>query len=105
MFSTTPRASTTQRNGNTEANGAVGCGQDDSARGTQLDYFFVPEPGSPVIAAGDDSICTSPAVGAKDVFGAHRPQSRHCSIGAVEGNITIPPRLRARARQEHFRFP
>ena len=75
----------------------------------KLDNFFVPEPGSPLVAAGDDAICASPVVGARDFFGTRRPQASHCSIGAVEGSIehlfNIPPRLRARLRDQRFRLP
>jgi predicted outer membrane repeat protein len=50
-----------------------------------LDSMFVPAPGNPVLVGGDNSICAGPDVQSTDVWAQHRPRSRSCSEGAVEG--------------------
>lgn len=75
----------------------------------KLDNFFIPALDSQLLNAGNDQVCGSEWVAAKDFYGARRPRLQHCSIGAVEGDIqhlfNVPPAIRARAREQRFTFP
>jgi hypothetical protein len=53
----------------------------------KLDSLFVPGYFSPAFAAGDNSVCSAPPVGNRDVYGQPRPQGSVCTIGAVEGEL------------------
>jgi predicted outer membrane repeat protein len=46
-------------------------------------------PGSPLIDAGDDSICANPLVNHLDQRGVTRPKGSHCDIGAYEKQFLI----------------
>jgi predicted outer membrane repeat protein len=46
-------------------------------------------PGSPLIDAGDDSLCANPLVNHLDQRGVTRPQGSHCDIGAYEKQFLI----------------
>jgi predicted outer membrane repeat protein len=53
----------------------------------QIDTHGVPAPGSLVQSAGIDSVCVNTPIGRRDLYGHHRPQGQHCTIGAVEGTL------------------
>jgi predicted outer membrane repeat protein len=48
-----------------------------------------PDPDSPAIDSGNDSVCAGAAIGGVDQRGIARPQGLHCDIGAVEVARTI----------------
>ena len=48
-------------------------------------------PGSPLIDAGDDTICANDPVNGLDQRGVTRPQGAHCDIGAFETEDAIRP--------------
>ena len=53
----------------------------------QLDSLFVPLPMSPAFGAGDNKVCETTPIDAKDFFGLPRPQASRCTLGAVEGEL------------------
>jgi hypothetical protein len=62
-----------------------------------LGAHLVPYPWSPALLAGDATVCASPPVDGKDVYGVRRPLATRCTIGAVEGNVShLVERLRRR---------
>jgi predicted outer membrane repeat protein len=46
-------------------------------------------PGSPLIDAGDDSVCANASVNGLDQRGVARPQGSHCDIGAYEDQSLV----------------
>ncbi|RPJ26487.1 MAG: glycosyl hydrolase family protein, partial [Chloroflexi bacterium] len=66
-----------------------GLGELDDNGGPTLTMALLP--GSSLVDAGDDTICTSPPVNNLDQRGVARPQGAHCDIGAYEMEDTIPP--------------
>ena len=67
------------------------CGSAAATADPMLDALYVPQPGSPAFAGGDNLICLASPIDAKDIYGASRPQGASCAVGAVEGDID--PRL------------
>ena len=63
------------------------CGAGAVVAPALLDSFYAPLIGGAARANGLDAICKSEAVRSRDAYGAERPQSDHCSIGAVEGDL------------------
>lgn len=72
--------------GNVQAPGKT-CGATIPEAQAVLDTFYAPIIGGPARANGRDDICASVEVGGRDLYGKRRPQSDHCSIGAVEGDM------------------
>jgi hypothetical protein len=49
--------------------------------------MYIPLPASPPIGNGDLSVCMSPPINGRDVYGMGRPSGGVCTIGAAEGDI------------------
>jgi predicted outer membrane repeat protein len=65
------------------------CGVSISVADPRLDFMYIPLPLSPPRGNGNLSVCMSPPVSGTDVYGLGRPSGGACTIGAVEGDISI----------------
>jgi predicted outer membrane repeat protein len=63
------------------------CGGTITVGAALLDTFYAPMIGGPARARGKDAVCSGPKVQGLDLYGRKRPQTDHCSIGAVEGDL------------------
>jgi hypothetical protein len=77
---------------------ATDCGASISVAIPRLDTFYIPIPNSPPRGKGDLTVCMSPPISGRDVYGLGRPSGGACTIGAAEGDInlllnrrTVPP--------------
>ncbi len=60
--------------------------------GDGFTYYYIPNAGSPVIDAGNDSVCAAAPINNTSYNGVPRPQGRHCDIGAVEAEPAVDDR-------------
>jgi len=63
------------------------CGVEISVAAALLDTFYAPMIGGAARANGRDDVCSNTFVRGRDFYGKRRPESDHCSIGAVEGDM------------------
>lgn len=63
------------------------CGATIRVANPSFGPLYAPMNWSPAFGGGDNSICDSPQVNRRDIFGQYRPRARSCSIGAVEGTV------------------
>ena len=82
---TDPGAPVWVSSGNNIQYPGTSCGATIATGDPNLDGFYIPLPGSPAIEAGDDSTCSAPPIGSRDLYGRRRPLASHCATGAIEG--------------------
>ena len=67
----------------------VDCGASIAVANPHLDTMYIPLPKSPPMGNGDLSVCMSPPINGRDVYGVGRPSGGACTIGAAEGDIQV----------------
>jgi predicted outer membrane repeat protein len=65
------------------------CGASINVGDPHLDTMYIPLPKSPPMGNGNLSVCMSPPINGRDVYGVGRPSGGHCTIGAAEGDIQV----------------
>jgi predicted outer membrane repeat protein len=63
------------------------CGASISVANPQLDPMWIPLANSPALGNGNVSVCVSPPVNGRDVYGVGRPTAGLCATGAAEREV------------------